>query len=64
LLANNREIRKYTTELLNNGFTNKHVPMATTEIQPRGTVFSALSMPRCYKRDKRELELMQCRAGK
>jgi hypothetical protein len=31
--------------LLSNGFANKHVPMATVELQQRETVFSVRSVP-------------------
>jgi hypothetical protein len=45
--------------LLSNVFANKHVPKATTELQ-RATVFSARSVPRCYKWDKLGAAVVEC----
>jgi hypothetical protein len=44
-------MRKYTQPLLGNAFANKHVPTGTLGIQLE-TVFSMLSVPICYNRDK------------
>jgi hypothetical protein len=42
LLGNNCEISKYTTVVLSNGFSNKHVPTETNEQQQRNGVFCAV----------------------
>jgi hypothetical protein len=68
LLRNDCEISKYTTAITN-GFTNKHVCMAT--MGKRNGVFCAV-LPRCYKGDSwlrvaswsKELLVGQTPAGK
>jgi hypothetical protein len=50
LLGNDREISKYT-KVLSNGFANKRVSTAEIGYSNRGTVFSVLSLPKCYKQD-------------
>jgi hypothetical protein len=52
-------ISKIQEPLLSNGFTSKHVPTATVELQQWGTVFSVRSVPRCYKRDRLGEEAMK-----
>jgi hypothetical protein len=49
-LGNRFLISKNMQLLLSNAFTNKHVHKEMIEVQ-QWTVFSALSMPVCYKED-------------